>query len=41
MYMQLHDYDDFRGFDLPNGAGLDAIPNQIYAVFSKQSRLTH
>ena len=34
---QLHDYDDFRGFDLPSGRDLEAISKRIYGRFRKSS----
>ena len=35
MYSQLHGYDDFRGFHLPNGADLSAISKRVYEEHAK------
>ena len=40
MRNQSHECDDFRRFDLPNGRGLSAISNRLYAGFAKTSRST-
>ena len=32
-YSQLHDYDDFRGFDLSTECDLAATPDRIYEGF--------
>lgn len=37
MYMQLPDYYDFHGFDLPSKADLSAISKRIYEGFAKPS----
>ena len=39
-YSQLHDYDDFRGFDLPNDNDIPAISQRIYEWFANPSRIT-
>ena len=36
-YIQLPDYDDFRGYDLGLGAALNHVGRQIYSDFHKPS----